>query len=149
MKVVLRADVGGVGAAGDVVEVANGFARNHLIPRGLAIRAAGKTVVQAESMAKARAARETRALETAQELARQLDAASVTIAARASDQDHLYGSVTVAEIADAAQVAIGGSVDRKALNIEEPIRTLGTHEVQADLHPEVRLTFTIEVVRED
>ncbi len=149
MKVVLRADVEGVGTAGEVVDVANGFARNSLIPRGLALRAAGKAVVQAESMAKARTARETRAREEADELARQLGGTSVTLAARASDQDQLYGSVTVAEIADAVEVATGSQIDRKALSIAEPIRMLGVHEVRADLHPEVQFAFTVEVVRED
>lgn len=147
MKVVLRADVEGVGTAGEVVEVANGFARNSLIPRGLALRAAGNAVVQAEAMAKARDARAAHALEAAQELARQLDGATVTIAARASDQDQLYGSVTVADIAEASEIATGIPLDRKAISIAEPIRTIGTHEVGAEVHPEVSFTFAVEVVR--
>ncbi|MDE0134819.1 MAG: 50S ribosomal protein L9 [Acidimicrobiaceae bacterium] len=146
MKVVLRSDVDGVGTAGSVIDVADGFARNHLIPRGLALRATEGTVSQAAAMSRARAARDLRERETAERVAKDLVADGVTIAARAGSGSHLYGSVTTAEIAAAVTARTGADVDRRTLTIEAPIRTIGTHEVSAQLHPEVAFTFNVEVV---
>lgn len=146
MKIVLRSDVDGVGTAGSVVEVADGFARNHLIPRGLALRATEGTVTQATAMARARAARDLRERETAEGVARQLVAEGVTIAARAGSGTHLYGSVTTSEIAAAVTARTGVDVDRRKLALPVPIRTIGSHEVAAQLHPEVAFTFNVEVV---
>ena len=146
MKIVLRSDVDGVGTAGSVVEVADGFARNHLIPRGLALRATEGTVTQAAAMSRARAARDLRERETAEGVARQLVAEGVTIAARAGSGTHLYGSVTTTEIAAAVTARTGADVDRRKLSLPAPIRTIGSHEVAAQLHPEVAFTFNVEVV---
>ncbi len=146
MKVVLRSDVDGVGTAGAVVDVADGFARNHLIPRGLALRATDGTVTQAAAMARARAVRDSRVRETAQQIAKQLVIDGVTIAARAGSGLHLYGSVTTSEIAQAIKVRTGVDVDRRSLTIPAPIRTVGTHEVTAKPHPDVAFTFNVEVV---
>ena len=146
MKIVLRSDVDGVGTAGSVVDVADGFARNHLIPRGLALRATEGTVTQAAAMARARAARDLRERETAEAVARQLVADGVTIAARAGSGTHLYGSVTTSEIAAAVTARTGVDVDRRKLALPAPIRTIGSHEVAAQLHPEVAFSFNVEVV---
>ena len=146
MKVVLRSDVDGVGTAGSVIDVADGFARNHLIPRGLALRATDGTVRQAAAMARARAARDLRERETAERVAKELVADGVTIAARAGSGTHLYGSVTTAEIAAAVSVRTGVEVDRRKLTLDAPIRTVGSHEISAQLHPEVSFTFNVEVV---
>ncbi len=146
MKIVLRSDVDGVGTAGSVVDVADGFARNHLIPRGLALRATEGTVTQAAAMARARAARDLRERETAENVARQLVAEGVTIAARAGSGTHLYGSVTTSEIAAAVTARTGVDVDRRKLALPVPIRTIGSHEVAAQLHPEVAFSFNVEVV---
>lgn len=146
MKIVLRSDVDGVGTAGSVVDVADGFARNHLIPRGLALRATEGTVTQAAAMARARSARDLRERETAEGVARQLVADGVTIAARAGSGTHLYGSVTTSEIAAAVTARTGVDVDRRKLALPAPIRTIGAHEVAAQLHPEVAFTFNVEVV---
>ena len=146
MKIVLRSDVDGVGTAGSVVDVADGFARNHLIPRGLALRATEGTVTQAAAMARARAARDLRERETAEGVARQLVAEGVTIAARAGSGTHLYGSVTTSEIAAAVTARTGVDVDRRKLALPVPIRTIGSHEVAAQLHPEVAFSFNVEVV---
>lgn len=146
MRIVLRSDVDGVGTAGSVVEVADGFARNHLIPRGLALRATEGTVTQAAAMSRARAARDLRERETAEGMARQLVAEGVTIAARAGSGTHLYGSVTTSEIAAAVTARTGVDVDRRKLSLPVPIRTIGSHEVAAQLHPEVAFTFNVEVV---
>ena len=146
MKVVLRSDVDGVGTAGSVVDVADGFARNHLIPRGLALRATDGTVTQATAMARARAARDLRERETAEGVAKQLVAEGVTIAARAGSGTHLYGSVTTSEIAAAVTARTGVDVDRRKLSLDTPIRTIGSHEVAAQLHPDVAFSFNVEVV---
>lgn len=146
MKVVLRSDVDGVGTAGSVIDVADGFARNHLIPRGLALRATEGTVSQAAAMARARAARDLRERSTAERIARELVADGVTIAARAGSGSHLYGSVTTAEIAAAMEVRTGVEVDRRKLTLAAPIRTVGSHEVSAQLHPDVAFTFSVQVV---
>ena len=146
MKVVLRSDVDGVGRAGDMVDVASGFARNHLIPQSLAMRATPGAAKQAAAMARARAGRDLRELETAERVAGELRDGGVTIAARASEESHLYGSVTVSEIAAAVTARTGVELDRSKLTLEAPIRTLGSHEVSADLHPEVAFSFTVEVV---
>ncbi|WP_419944049.1 50S ribosomal protein L9 [Candidatus Poriferisodalis sp.] len=146
MKVVLRSDVDGVGAAGSVVDVADGFARNHLIPRGLALRATGGTVTQVAALARARAARDLRERETAEGIAKQLVAEGVTIAARAGSGTHLYGSVTASEIAAAVTARTGADVDRRKLSLAAPIRTIGSHEVSAQLHPEVAFSFNVEVI---
>ena len=146
MKVVLRSDVDGVGTAGSVIDVADGFARNHLIPRGLALRATEGTVSQATAMARARSARDLRERETAERVAKGLVADGVTIAARAGSGTNLYGSVTTADIAAAMTARTGAQVDRRKLTIDAPIRTIGTHEVSARLHPQVSFTFNVEVV---
>ena len=146
MKVVLRSDVDGVGTAGSVVDVADGFARNHLIPRGLALRATDGTVSQAAAMARARAARDLRERETAERVAKELVTSGITIAARAGSGSHLYGSVTTAEIAAAMSARTGVEVDRRKLTLDTPIRTVGSHEVSARLHPDVSFAFNVEVV---
>ena len=146
MKVVLRSDVDGVGTAGAVVNVADGFARNHLIPRGLALRATDGTVTQAAAMARARSVRDGRVRETAEQIAKQLVVDGVTIAARAGSGSHLYGSVTTNEIAAAIKVRTGVDIDRRSLTIPAPIRTVGSHEVTAKPHPDVTFTFNVEVV---
>lgn len=149
MRIVLRSDVDGVGTAGAVVEVADGFARNHLIPRGLALRATVGTAEQATAMARARATRDGRQREAAERVAKQLVAQGVTIAARAGSGSHLYGSVTTSEIAAAAQARTGIDIDRRTLEIAVPIRTIGTHEVSARLHSDVVFTFNVEVIALD
>ncbi|WP_428115868.1 50S ribosomal protein L9 [Candidatus Poriferisodalis sp.] len=146
MKVVLRSDVDGVGTAGAVVDVADGFARNHLIPRGLALRATDGTMAQAAAMARARAVRDSRERETAEQLVKQLVVDGVTIAARAGSGSHLYGSVTTHEIAEAIKARTGVDIDRRRLTIPAPIRTVGTHEVTAKPHSDVAFTFNLEVV---
>ena len=146
MKVVLRSDVADVGTAGEIVDVAAGFARNHLIPRGLALRATRGTQAQANQMARARATRDNRAKSEAQRVADELVGKGITIAARAGAGASLYGSVTAAEIATAIQSRTGIEVDRRKLEIAGPIRKVGSHEVEARLHPEVQFSFTVDVV---
>ena len=105
MKVILRKDVEGVGNAGDVLNVADGYARNYLVPKGLALRAAGGTLAQATSMQRSRDTKDNRAREAAEEIARKLVPVVINVSARVGSGDQLYGSITTSEIAEAVLVA--------------------------------------------
>ncbi len=146
MKVVLREDVETLGHKGDLVDVADGYARNFLVPRGLAMKATKGVVAQAESMRRNRAARDERERADAQEVAGRLDGQRIPITARAGEGGKLFGSITSADIADALAATAGSQIDRKALDLTEPLKELGDVEVAVRLHPEVTATVTIEVV---
>jgi len=148
VKVILRSDVPDVGHKGDVLDVADGFARNFLVPRGLAMAASKGALAQAESMRRARAVRDARDRESAEEIATKLTPLTITIPARAGAEGRLFGSVTPADVAAAVQAQSGVEVDRRRLHLEEPIRALGAHEVPLRLHPEVEVRLNVEVVAE-
>jgi len=146
MKVILRADVPSVGNKGDVLDVADGYARNYLVPRGLAMSASKGALAQAESMRRSRAVRDARDREAAEEIATKLTPVTITIPARAGAEGKLFGSVTSADVVEAVQSQTGVQVDRKRLHLDEPIRALGAHEVPLRLHPEVEVRLSVEVV---
>ena len=146
MKVILRADVPDVGHKGDVLDVADGYARNFLVPRGLAMAASKGALAQAESMRRARAVRDARDREAAEEIATKLTPMTITIPARAGAEGRLFGSVTSADVAAAIQGQSGIEVDRRRLHLDEPIRALGAHEVPLRLHPDVEVRLNVEVV---
>ncbi|HUQ62825.1 MAG TPA: 50S ribosomal protein L9 [Acidimicrobiales bacterium] len=146
MKVILRSDVEKVGRKGDVVTVADGFARNYLVPRGLAMKAGRGEEAQAAAMRRSREQREVRDRESAEELTSRLAAKTITITAKAGAEGRLFGSVTTAEIATAIRSATGIELDRRKVNLDEPIKTLGVHEVQVRLHADVDSRVTVEVV---
>ena len=145
MKVILRSNVEGVGYTGDVVEVANGSAQNFLMPKGLAMRATEGAVSQAAAMKRSRDLQDLKQREVAEEAAQRLEAVSISIEARVGQDDQLYGSVTTSDIAEAVQAQTGIELDRRNMSLEEPIRQVGTHQVEMRLHPEVRAQLTIEV----
>ena len=145
MKVILRSNVEGVGYTGDVVEVANGYAQNFLMPKGLAMRATDGAVSQAAAMKRSRDLQDLKQREVAEEAAQRLEAVSISIEARVGQDDQLYGSVTTSDIAEAVQAQTGIELDRRDMSLEEPIRQVGTHQVEMRLHPEVRAQLTIEV----
>jgi large subunit ribosomal protein L9 len=145
MRVILRSDVKGVGNKGDVVEVANGYGRNFLLPRGLAFVATDGAEAQAESMRRARDVKDATERAAAEEVAKSLVSKPVTITARVGDEK-LFGSVTTADIAEALASQHGVEIDRKQLHLEEPIRTIGTHLVPLKLHSNVEFPVTVEVV---
>ena len=145
MKVILRSNVEGVGYTGDVVEVANGYAQNFLMPKGLAMRATDGAVSQAAAMKRSRDLQDLKQREVAEEAAQRLEAVSISIEARVGQDDQLYGSVTTSDIAEAVQAQTGIELDRRNMSLEEPIRQVGTHQVEMRLHPEVRAQLTIEV----
>ena len=145
MKVILRSNVEGVGNTGDVVEVANGYAQNFLMPKGLAMRATEGAVSQAAAMKRSRDLLDLKQREVAEEAAQRLEAVAISIQARVGQDDQLYGSVTTSDIAEAVQAQTGIELDRRNMSLEEPIRQVGTHQVEMRLHPEVRAQLTVEV----
>jgi large subunit ribosomal protein L9 len=146
MKVVLRADVEHLGHKGDLVDVADGYARNFLVPRGLAIKATRGVVQQSEAMRRNREAREVRDRAHATELAERLVASRVEVKARAGEGGKLFGSVTSSDIADAVLTQYAVELDRRKIGLAEPIKELGTVEVPVQLHGDIEATLTIEVV---
>ena len=146
MKVVLRSDVNQVGKKGDIVEVAAGYGRNYLIPKGLAFVASSGVETQATAMRRSRDVRDANDRTAAQEVATGLVPKVVTIAVRAGAEGKLFGSVTTMEIAAAVAEQTGIELDRRQLHLDEPIKTLGTHLVPTKLHAEVEFPITVEVV---
>lgn len=145
MKVILREDIAGVGRRGDIVDVADGHARNFLLPKGKAISASAGAVNQAESMRKARDVREASAREAARESAAKLAGATLTVPAKAGNEGRLFGSVTAADVADAIVAGTGVAVDRKQINVGA-VRTLGEHSATVRLHADVECTVSFTVV---
>lgn len=146
MRVVLRDDVENVGIKGEVVEVRDGFARNYLVPRGLAIKATEGVVQQAEAMRRSREAREAREREAAQAVAAQITRAPIVVAARAGEGGKLFGSVTNADIVEAIAKATGIELDRRRVELPEPLRELGTADVTVRLHADAIAEVVVEVV---
>src|SRR4051812_30447593 len=146
MKLLLRSDVDGVGKRGDIVEVADGFGRNYLVPKGFAITASPGVTRQAEMMRRSRAVKDAHDRASAEEIAKVLVPAVITIPARAGGEGRLFGSVTVADVADAVKVQKGIELDRKDLHLDEPIKSLGQHYVNAKLHSDVQFQISVDVV---
>jgi large subunit ribosomal protein L9 len=146
MKVILQKPVEKLGDPGDVVEVAAGYARNYLVPHGLAVRAEKGALKHAENLKRAHVSRQSKEKVEFEALASTLIASKVTIAARAGEEGKLFGSVTAADVAGAIAAQTGIEVDRKDVHLDEPIRSLGTHDVRVHLFPEVEPVLTIEVV---
>jgi len=146
MKLILTQEVTGLGAPGDVVEVAGGYGRNYLMPRGLAMRWTRGAEKQIELIQRARSARDIRGLDDAREAADRLASLQVRLETRAGSGGRLFGSVSPADIAAAVKAAGGPELDRRRIEIKNPIRTVGAHQVSVRLHPEVTATLDVEVV---
>jgi len=146
MRVVLHEVVKGLGNRGDLVDVSDGYARNHLIPKGMAQLASAGVETQAESMRKAWMLKNAKDREAAEEVAKILVTASVSIPARAGAEGKLFGSVTSADVASAIAAQTGVDLDRKMIELEESIRSIGTHSVTVHPHPEVQFPVSIDVV---
>jgi large subunit ribosomal protein L9 len=146
MKVILRADVDTVGKRGDIVDVRDGYARNYLVPKGLAIRATPGAEQQAAAMRRARDVRDAQDRSAAEEIASRLVPKTITVAARAGTEGRLFGSITSTDIVEAVAAQAGIEIDRKRVHLAEPIKTLGTHLVPAKLHTDVEFPITVEVV---
>jgi large subunit ribosomal protein L9 len=146
MKLILTQEVTGLGAPGDVVEVAGGYGRNYLIPRRLAMRWTRGAEKQIDLIRGARAAREIKGLDDARQVAGELAGLTVRLETRAGASGRLFGSVTPADIAAAVRAAGGPELDRRRIEVTSPIKTAGAHQVTVRLHPEVSATVDVEIV---
>ena len=142
MKVILQKTVERLGDPGDVADVADGYARNFLIPRGLAVRAEKGAVRHAESLKRAHQTRTKAQKGEFEAIAARIIQTPVVVTARAGEEGKLFGSVTAADIAEALSAETGVAVDRRDIHLDEPIRSLGTHEVTVHLHPELDPVIT-------
>ena len=147
MKVLLRTDVDGVGKRGDILDVAGGFARNHLLPAGKAIAATDGVEAQASAMRRSRDLKDARDREGSETVARTLVGNTVTIPARAANE-RLFGSVSAADIVRHVEEQTGAVIDRHDLVLDEPIKTVGVHSVRVELVGGVVFELTVDVVAE-
>jgi large subunit ribosomal protein L9 len=146
MKLILTADVTDLGKRGDVVEVAEGYARNFLLPRRKAVRANEGALAQAETIRETRIEAERKAKDDAERLATQLVGSRVVIAAQAGDEGQLYGSVGLADVVEGVRRFTGIELDRSTLEIPKPIKAIGLHEITIRLHPDVEFPLTLDVI---
>lgn len=146
MKIILQKEVDKLGAPGEVVAVKDGYARNFLIPQGLAVPASKGAERHAERLRRAHLEKVGKEVEEAREAAARLEASPVRIEVRAGEDGRLFGSITAADVAAALAKTSGLEVDRRKVRLAEPIKSTGTHEVGVHLHPEVDATITVEVV---
>ncbi len=149
MEVLLLQDVDRLGKAGEIKRVANGYARNYLFPKGLAVLATPGAIKQAKLRQEAQARRKARELSEAQALAQALDGLVVTFRARAGEGDRLYGSITSAHIAEELEAQVGQPVDRRKIELEEPLKELGTHAVTVRLAAGAEAKVTVVIEREE
>ncbi len=145
MKLILTQEVSGLGAPGDVVEVKAGYGRNYLVPRSLAMPWTRGSEQQIEMIKRGRAAREIRSLDDAREAVNRLAGLKVRLEKRAGGGGRLFGSISTADIAAAVRNAGGPELDRRKIEITNPIKTVGAHRVAVRLHPEVSATIEVEV----
>lgn len=147
MEVILREDIDKLGSRGETVKVAPGFARNFLLPKRLAVAAteANKKIVEQERQAHLR--KEAKVAADAQELAKLLANVKVTISQKAGENDHLFGSVTAKDIAESLEKQ-NYTIDRRKIQLDEPIKTLGEHKVTIRLHKDVSVEIPVDVVKE-
>ena len=146
MKVILVHDVKSVGKSGEILEVSDGYARNFLFPRQLAQEATAGALKQAEQRIRTEQIKRAKQKAEAEELAGQLTGARVQVKAKAGTEGRLYGAVTSKEIAEAIKGQTGLVVDRRKLDLPDPIKALGSFEIPARIHPEVTATLHVEVV---
>jgi large subunit ribosomal protein L9 len=146
MKLILTQEVSGLGTPGDVVDVKDGYARNYLLPRSLAVAWTKGGEKQVASIQKARGAREIKTLDEAQAVKARLESKPVQLSAKAGASGRLFGAVTPADIASAVSAAGGPELDRRKIELAQPVKSLGNHQLTVHLHPEIKATVTLEVV---
>jgi large subunit ribosomal protein L9 len=145
MKLILTNEVPGLGLAGDIVEVADGYGRNYLVPRGSAMVWSKGAEKQVSQIKRARDAREIRGLDHAREIKADLEKLTVTLAVRAGEGGRLFGSVTAADVVAAVKASGGPLLDRKRVQLVGHIKTTGAHTVTIDLHPDVLAVVPLTV----
>ncbi len=146
MRVVLRTDIDKVGKRGDIVEVADGYGRNYLLPKGHALMATNGVTAQAHAMRRARDLKDARDRESAELVARTLVPMVIRIPARSGSGGRLFGSITSSDVVEAVAEQARVTLDRRRLHLEDPIKSLGIHEVPVKLHADVEFRVTVEVV---
>lgn len=146
MKLILTSDVADLGKRGDVVDVAEGFARNFLLPRKKAVKANEGALAQAEAIREARIESERKAKEDAERLATQLVGSRVVLAAQAGDEGQLYGSIQIGDVVEGVRRFTGIELDLGVVEIPKPIKAIGLHEIHIKLHPEVEFPLTLDVI---
>jgi large subunit ribosomal protein L9 len=146
MKLILTQEVTGLGTPGDVVEVKDGYGRNYLVPRGFAIAWTKGGEKQVATIRNARSAREVKSLEEAQQVRAALERTKVTLPAKAGANGRLFGAVTTADVAEAVAKVGGPKVDRRKVELQQPIKSLGDYSVLVRLHPEVQAKVAVSVV---
>jgi large subunit ribosomal protein L9 len=145
MRVVLRTDIDKLGKRGDMIDVSDGYARNYLLPKGYAIVASTGVTSQAGAMRRARDLKDTKDRESAEVVARTLVPLVIRIPARSGTGGRLFGSITAADVVEAVADQAKVTLDRRRLHLDEPIKSLGTHEVPVKLHADVEFRVTVEV----
>ena len=146
MKLILTSTVDKLGIAGDIVEVKDGYGRNYLLPGGKAIRWTRGNEKQIDGIKRARDAREVRGVEHAQELRTQLEGLTVSVAARVSEQGHLFGAVTASDVAVAVKKAGGPTIDKRTVSFAKPVKSVGSHTAAVKLHSAVTAHVPFAVV---
>ncbi len=145
MKIILQQDVEKLGKSGQIKEVSDGYARNYLIPRGLAMLASASSINLAKQQATTRHKQEEREHKEAGQLAASLAETTLTIKAKVGEQHRLFGSITAADIAEELEKTTGFKVDRRKIHVSEPIRSIGSHTVDIHLGPDLNPTLTVVV----
>lgn len=146
MKLILTADVDGLGTKGDVVDVAAGYGRNFLLPKKLGIKATEGALAQAEGIRVARAEAEAREVAAAEAVKLQLADTRIVIAAQAGDEGKLFGSIGTTEIVDAVKNLSNVELDRGTIQLAEPVKSIGLHEITVRLHQKVSFPLTVDVI---
>ncbi len=146
MKIILTKSVEDLGDKGDVIDVADGYARNYLVPKKFAVKASAGALKQAESMRVARIEAERKSLEEARALGETLAGVRVVVAARAGDAGNLFGSIGASDVAEAIVKFTGVEIDKKIIQIKEPIKEIGLHEIALKPHSEVEVSVTLDVI---
>ena len=147
MKVILKEDVKKLGSMGQIVTVADGFARNYLVPRGLAVEASSKNVASLKHAQRVIQEKAKKVKESLEEFAARLSKITLLMQAKAGEEGKLFGSVTSMDIAEKLK-SEGIEIDRKKISLEEPIKRLGTYSVSIHLHPEINAQISLQVVEE-
>ena len=147
-EILLLKPVDGLGAEGDQVKVRAGYARNFLLPQGMAMQLTQANRKRVEALKKARTSRESKELDGAQELAKQIEKAGIAIAVKTGEGGKLFGAVTAHDIHDKL-AASGVNVEKRRIHLGQPVKTLGKHTVKIKLHPDVSVELTFDVVSEN
>ena len=147
MKIILKEDIKKIGKMGQIVDVANGYARNYLVPKGLAVEASTKNIRSLEHERKIIQEKAKKLKDSAQDIASRISSMTLTIKAKAGEEEKLFGSVTTMDIAEAL-LNEGLDIDKKKISLEEPIKRLGSYSVQIKLHSDVSVPLNIQIVQE-